>query len=211
MTKSAEFAKLFADTLVAELGEQPNQGIPLGISNRHIHLSERDIAELFGQGYQLSPLKDLSQPGQYACRETVLIAGPKGAIEKVRVLGPARSETQVEILAGDCFKLGVKAPVRQSGEIEQTPGLTIIGSKGTVVLTRGVIVAQRHIHMTTSNAKDYDVTDQEVVSLRLSGPRGGVLENVVVRVSDSFSLECHLDTEEANAMGLSSTSRVYIK
>ncbi len=210
MTKSTEFAKLFVDILAADLGGQSDEGIPLGISNRHIHLSELDIVQLFGQGYQLTPLKELSQPGQYACKETVLIAGAKGAIEKVRVLGPARAETQVEILAGDCFKLGVKAPVRQSGEIDQTPGMTIIGSKGTVILKRGTIIAQRHIHMTRSDAKHYGLADQQMVSLRLVGGRGGVLENVVVRVSDSFRLECHLDTEEANAMGLSSKSRVYI-
>lgn len=184
--------------------------IPLGISNRHIHLSQKDVEGLFGKGYELTRLKDLSQPGQYACKETVLIAGPKGVIEKVRVLGPARAATQVEILSGDCFKLGIKASVRQSGDIENTPGLTIIGSKGTVVLEKGAIIAQRHIHMTPQDARRFQVTDNQIVQLELKGLRGGIYDNVVVRVSESFQLECHLDTEEANAMGLTSKSEVII-
>lgn len=208
MSQYAEFAKLFADVLSKV--ETTDEGIPLGISNRHIHLSQADINQLFGEGYQLTFLKELSQPGQFACKETVLICGPKGAIEKVRVLGPARSETQVEILSGDCFKLGVRAPIRQSGETDQTPGLTIIGCCGTVVLAKGVIIAQRHIHMTAADARKFQVSDKQVVCLKLSGIRGGILENVLIRVNETFSLECHLDTEEANAMGLTSKSRVYI-
>lgn len=184
--------------------------IPLGISNRHIHLSQKDVEVLFGKGYELTHFKDLSQPGQYACKETVMIAGPKGVIEKVRVLGPVRAETQVEILSGDCFKLGIKAPVRQSGDIGNTPGLTIIGSKGTVVLEKGAIIAQRHIHMTPHDAQHFQVSDNQIVQLELKGPRGGIYGNVVVRVSESFQLECHLDTEEANAMGLTSKSEVLI-
>ncbi|MDH6364091.1 putative phosphotransacetylase [Enterococcus sp. PF1-24] len=184
--------------------------IPLGISNRHIHLSAADIETLFGKGYQLTKIKDLSQPGQYACKEVVTICGPKGVIEKVRVLGPARPETQVEILSADCFKLGVKAPIRQSGEIAETPGITIIGSQGTVLLAQGVIVAQRHIHMHPRDAEKFQVVNNQIVSLHLAGIRGGTLDNVVIRVSDAFQLECHLDTEEANAMGLNSKSKVYI-
>lgn len=210
MDQYKEFAKLFGEVLAEKQSECVEKSIPLGISNRHIHLSQKDIDQLFGRGYQLTMLKELSQPGQYACKETVMICGPKGAIEKVRVLGPARPETQVEILSADCFKLGVKAPIRQSGEIEQTPGVTIIGSQGTVILEKGVIVAQRHIHMTPEDAEKFGVKDKQIVSLCLSGIRGGVLENTIVRVNNSFSLECHLDTEEANAMGLSSQSKVYI-
>ncbi|MBP2098222.1 phosphate propanoyltransferase [Enterococcus rivorum] len=210
MDQYKEFAKLFGEVLAEKQSECVEKSIPLGISNRHIHLSQKDIDQLFGRGYQLTMLKELSQPGQYACKETVMICGPKGAIEKVRVLGPARSETQVEILSADCFKLGVKAPIHQSGEIEQTPGVTIIGSQGTVILEKGVIVAQRHIHMTPEDAEKFGVKDKQIVSLCLLGIRGGVLENTIVRVNNSFSLECHLDTEEANAMGLSSQSKVYI-
>lgn len=206
MTQYEAFVKLF-DT---NLSKADSAGIPLGISNRHIHLSQKDVDDLFGKNHSLTVLKALSQPDQYACQETVLICGPKGAIEKVRVLGPVRSETQVEVLSGDCFKLGLKAPIRQSGDIDQTPGITVVGSHGTVVLDKGVIIAQRHIHMTLADAQKFQVTDNQLVSLKLSGIRGGLLENVQVRVNESFSLECHLDMEEANAMGLTSSSRVYI-
>lgn len=210
MNQYKEFAKLFGEGVAEKKSGVTEKGIPLGISNRHIHLSQKDIDQLFGTGYQLTRLKELSQPGQYACQEVVMICGPKGAIEKVRVLGPARLETQVEILSADCFKLGIKVPIRQSGEIEQTPGITIIGSQGTVILEKGVIIAQRHIHMTPEDAQKFQVQDKQVVRLRLSGIRGGILENTIIRVNQSFSLECHLDTEEANAMGLTSKSKVYI-
>lgn len=206
MTQYEAFAKLFETTL----SKTESAGIPLGISNRHIHLSQGDVDCLFGKGHCLNVLKELSQPGQYACQETVIICGPKGAIEKVRVLGPVRSETQVELLSADCFKLGIKAPIRQSGDIDKTPGITVIGSRGTVTLDKGVIIAQRHIHMTLADAQKFHVTDNQLVSLKLSGIRGGLLGNVQVRVNERFSLECHLDMEEANAMGLTSSSRVYI-
>ena len=131
---------MFIDILQTEQNSN-DSGVPLGISNRHIHLSQNEIDRLFGSGYQLTELKELSQPGQYACKETVMICGPRGVIEKVRVLGPARPASQVEIMTGDCFKLGLKAPVRQSGEITGTPGITIVGAKGSVELREGVIVA----------------------------------------------------------------------
>ena len=115
-------------------------GVPVGISNRHIHLSQADLDQLFGAGYQLTPMKELSQPGQFACKETVTICGPKGAIEKVRVLGPVRKETQIEIVAGDCFKLGVKAPAKLSGDLAGTPGITVVGPKGSVQTAQGLSV-----------------------------------------------------------------------
>nr|WP_249274430.1 phosphate propanoyltransferase [Enterococcus sp. 9E7_DIV0242] len=201
--------QLFIDILQVETASK-DKGIPLGISNRHIHLSQKDIDQLFGQGYQLTELKELSQPGQYACKETVVICGPRGVIEKVRVLGPARPASQVEVMTGDCFKLGVKAPVRQSGDISGTPGITIVGAAGSVEIEEGVIVAQRHIHMSPQDAQFYKVTDGERVMIKLNGERGGVFDNVVIRVSKEFRLECHLDVEEANAMGLNSKSKVYI-
>lgn len=210
MNQYNEFAKLFKTVTLIGKSEAANERIPLGISNRHIHLSQKDIERLFGMGYQLTKFKELSQPGQYACKETVMICGPRGVIEKVRVLGPARPETQVEILSADCFKLGIQAPIRQSGEIEQTPGITIIGNHGTAIIERGVIVAQRHIHMTPEDALKFQVRDKQIVSLCLPGVRGGRLENTIVRVNHSFSLECHIDTEEANAMGVTSKSKVYI-
>lgn len=186
------------------------KGISVGISNRHLHLSQEDVNALFGEGYQLTVLKELSQPGQFGCKETVTICGPKGAIEKVRVLGPVRSKTQVEILAGDCFKLGVKAPARLSGDLEGTPGVTLIGSKGSVQLKEGLIVAQRHIHMHTSDALAHGVKDGQMVGIELDGVRGGVFRNVAIRVTDDSALELHVDMEEANAMSLTSASVVEI-
>lgn len=177
-------------------------GVPVGISNRHIHLSQADLDQLFGAGYQLTPMKELSQPGQFACKETVTICGPKGAIEKVRVLGPVRKETQIEIVAGDCFKLGVKAPAKLSGDLAGTPGITVVGPKGSVQTAQGLIVAQRHIHMAPADAQAYGVQDGQIVKIRVSGLRGGIYDNVAIRVTTSSKLECHLDTEEANAMGV---------
>lgn len=185
-------------------------GIPVGISNRHLHLSQEDMDRLFGPGYQMTKIKDLSQPGQYACKETVTICGPNGAIEKVRILGPVRSKTQVEILAGDCFKLGITAPSRLSGDLQETPGLTIIGPKGSVQTREGLIVAQRHIHMTPEDAHRYGVCDGQIVSIQIDGPRGGIYNNVAVRANHASSLECHLDTEEANAMNVNSLSVIKI-
>lgn len=182
--------------------------IPVGISNRHIHLSQQDLNCLFGENYQLTKLKDLSQPGQYACKEMVTICGPNGAIEKVRILGPVRSKTQVEILAGDCYKLGVKAQPRLSGVLQGSNGITIIGPKGSVQTTEGLIVAQRHIHMTTEDAKRFGVSDGDVVSIQINGLRGGVYDNVAIRANEESQLECHLDTEEANAMKIDSLSKI---
>lgn len=183
-------------------------GVPVGISNRHIHLSQANLDQLFGAGYQLTPMKELSQPGQFACKETVTICGPKGAIEKVRVLGPVRKETQIEIVAGDCFKLGVKAPAKLSGDLAGTPGITVVGPKGSVQTAQGLIVAQRHIHMAPADAQAYGVQDGQIVKIRVSGLRGGIYDNVAIRVTTSSKLECHLDTEEANAMGVAGTVEI---
>ena len=183
-------------------------GVPVGISNRHIHLSQADLDQLFGAGYQLTPMKELSQPGQFACKETVTICGPKGAIEKVRVLGPVRKETQIEIVAGDSFKLGVKAPAKLSGDLAGTPGITVVGPKGSVQTAQGLIVAQRHIHMAPADAQAYGVQDGQIVKIRVGGLRGGIYDNVAIRVTTSSKLECHLDTEEANAMGVAGTVEI---
>lgn len=182
--------------------------IPVGVSNRHIHLSQEDLYQLFGNGYELTKLKDLAQPGQYACKETLNICGPKGAIEKVRVLGPVRSKTQVEILKGDCFKLGTIAPIRSSGDLQGTPGITLIGPKGSVQTNEGLIVAERHIHMHTEDAKRFGVQDGEIVSIKIEGPRGGILNHVTIRANDTSALECHLDVEEANALDINSQTKV---
>jgi putative phosphotransacetylase len=187
--------------------EDPNE-IPVGVSNRHIHLSKEDLNHLFGEGHQLAKAKDLSQPGQYACKETITICGPNGAIEKVRILGPLRSKTQVEILSGDCYKLGVITLPRLSGDLHGTPGITLIGPKGSVQITEGLIVAQRHIHMSPEDANRFGVHDGQIVSLQINGPRGGIFNNVAVRANDSSVLECHLDIEEANAMSVNLLSKI---
>ena len=157
--------------------------VPIGVSNRHVHLSQNDLESLFGSGYELTKIKDISQPGQFACKETVTIAGPKGAIEKVRVLGPTRKQSQVEILKSDCFKLGINAAMRMSGDLAGTPGITLIGPQKSLFLTQGAIVAKRHIHMLPRAARRFGVTDGQVVSLKVSGERGGILGNVVIRVT----------------------------
>lgn len=204
---------LFLEAVQTALNNQEKgdpDGIPVGVSNRHLHLSQADLDVLFGTGCQMNKIKDLSQPGQYACKETVTICGPKGAIEGVRILGPVRSKTQVEILAGDCFKLGVSAPSRLSGELVGTPGITIVGPKGSVQTSEGLIVAQRHIHMTPQDAEHYGVRDGQTVSIQIDGPRGGTLGNVAVRANNASALECHVDTEEANAMSMNSLSKIKI-
>lgn len=191
----------------ASCGSEGLTDIPVGVSNRHLHLSQADLETLFGAGYELTNIKDLGQPGQFACKETLTVVGPKGAIEKVRVLGPVRKQTQVEILSADGFKLGVKAPVRQSGDLAGSPGVTLVGPKGSVVLKEGTIVALRHIHMSLADAARFGVKDGDIVSMEFGGERGGIMNNVLIRANDSSALECHVDTEEANAFGISSKSQ----
>ena len=211
MGKYEELAALLLEA-ITEGGylKKDANSIPVGISNRHIHLSQADLKTLFGAEYQLTKTKDLSQPMQYACKETLIIAGPKGAIEKVRILGPVRSESQVEILQADCFKLGITAPVRLSGDLQGTPGITLIGPKGSILLSKGLVIAQRHIHMTLEDAKSFGVTDGDQITIQIDGLRGGTYSNVVIRANNTSALEFHIDTEEANAMHLASTSKIII-
>lgn len=176
--------------------------VPVGISNRHVHLSDDHIEALFGAGYTLTKLKELSQPGQFACAETVTLIGPKGSISGVRVLGPARKFSQVELTETDTFKLGVRPPVRDSGKLEGTPGIGVEGPNGRIYLAQGVIVAARHIHMTPDDALKYSVKDGEYVCVNIPGPRGGVLEQVLVRVNSDYALDLHVDTDEGNAFRL---------
>lgn len=187
------------------------QKIPVGISNRHIHLSQIDVEKLFGYGYQLTKLKDLSQPGQFACKETVMVCGPRGAIEKVRILGPVRKKPQVEILQSDSFKLGVKAPLRLSGDLAGSGNVTLIGPKGSAEIVEGTIVAKRHIHMLPHEATQFGVRDGESVTIEFSGERGGTLANVIIRAVENSGLECHIDTEEANALGITPNTEIVIK
>lgn len=177
------------------------KAIPVGISNRHVHLSRTDMQVLFGTD-RLTVFKDLSQPGQFACQERVLIAGPKGAIGDVRVLGPFRDRTQVELAPSDCVRLGIKAPVRDSGDVSGSGAITLVGPAGTVILSEGAIIATRHIHMLPADAAVFDCHDGQRVSVQTEGPRGLIFKEVLVRVSDKFRLELHLDLDEANAAGL---------
>lgn len=182
--------------------------IPVGISNRHLHLSEEASQVLFGPGYTFVKMKDLSQPGQFACNETVTLVGPKGIIEKVRILGPVRDTTQIELLQSDCRRLGIPVVLRESGKLNDSPGLTLCGPQGCVAVAAGAIVAKRHIHMTPEDASGFEVQDGERVQVVCDGERGGVLHDVTVRVSPRYKLECHIDFEEANAMGMGDHSSV---
>ena len=169
-------------------------------SARHVHVSKEDLAVLFGEGYELTKKKDLSQPGQYACEERVQVIGAKGSFPAVSILGPTRPETQVELSAGDARSIGVKAPIRESGDIEGSGACKLVGPCGEVELDKGVIVAKRHIHMTTADAAAYGLKDKQVVSVKIeSDGRSLVFGDVVVRANDSYALAMHIDTDESNA------------
>ena len=177
--------------------------LPIALSNRHVHLSQADIETLFGAGHELTHFKPLSQPGQYACEEKVDLVGPKRTIGGVRVLGPARKASQVEISFSDGITLGLgEIPVRDSGMLDGTPGIKLVGPKGEVVLEQGVIAAARHIHMHTSDAAEYGLKDKDLVKVPVEGQRGLVFDNVLVRVHETYALEFHVDIEEGNAAGL---------
>ncbi len=176
--------------------------VPVSGSNRHIHLSKADFEVLFGSGYQLSSIKDLSQPGQFAVKECLKISAPKGEKGAVRILGPLRSKTQIELLASDCHSLGLPVVVRDSGDLGSTPGVEIIGPAGRVKIAEGVIVAARHIHMHTAEAAAFGYKDKDRVSVRLDGPRSVTFHNVLIRVHDEYSLDMHIDLDEMNACGV---------
>lgn len=176
--------------------------IPVAMSNRHVHVCREDLDILFGEGYELTNVKDLSQPGQYACDEKVDLIGPKKTIKGVRILGPVRPATQVEISMFDARTLGIEGMVRASGNINGTPGCTIVGPKGQIELKEGVIVAARHIHLHTSDAPKYGLKDRDIVKVRVGKERAVVFENIVVRVHPDFALDMHIDIEEGNAAGI---------
>lgn len=204
-----ELIRLVARMAVEEL-QKLERAVPIGVSNRHVHLDRADMDALFGPGSELTRKKDLGQPGQYAAEETVTIRGPKGELSRVRVLGPLRKESQVEISVADGFALGVTPPVRESGQLAGTPGVEILGPKGSVKKDGGVIAALRHIHMTPETAQKLGLSDKQVICTEIEGPRGALLRNVLVRVSDKYALEMHVDVEEANALGLKNGDRAYI-
>lgn len=193
------------------LEAQRRQPFPVEVSAHHIHLTQENVEALFGPGHQLTKHSDLSQPGQYACAEQLAILGPKGRGERVRVLGPARKYTQIEIALTEQFKLGIHPPIRESGDIADTPGCTLEGPHGSVKLGRGVICALRHIHMTPEDALRYGVRDKSVVRVRLAGDRELVFGDVLVRVDPSFKLAMHIDTDEANAANVQTGVEGYIE
>ena len=177
--------------------------IPLSTSAHHVHLSQEHFEILFGAGKTMTPRSKLSQPGQFATAETVNLIGPKGRIDRVRILGPARKESQVEISRTEQFKLGIEAPIRDSGDIEETPGITIEGTVGTVRLTKGVICAKRHMHMSPEEALSIGLRDRDTVTIKVKGTRELIFGDVLVRVHPDFRMDMHLDTDEANAAQIS--------
>ena len=183
--------------------EAKESAIPVGISNRHIHLSREDLDTLFGKGYELTPIKDLSQPGQYACKEQLTIIGPSmRPIENVRVLGPVRKNSQVEISMTDSYVLKVKPPVRESGNIKDSSPIRIVGPKGVVQLSEGCIIANRHIHMSPDEARVFGLNDGDYVTVDVNGKRRTRWFDVQVRVHKDFRLEMHVDTDDANSAGI---------
>lgn len=177
-------------------------GIPLEISAHHVHLSADHVEKLFGKGHELTPTAELSQPGQYACEETVRLTGPRGSVERVRILGPVRGKTQVEIAMTEQFKLGIQPPIRESGDIEGTPGLILEGPVGSVTLDKGVICAMRHIHMTPEDALKMGLHDKDVVRVSVQGDRELIYGDVLIRVNPDYRLAMHIDTDEANAANI---------
>ncbi|MGG5313566.1 phosphate propanoyltransferase [Enterococcus sp. DIV2381] len=179
-------------------------------SGRHVHLSRKDIDALFGPGYQLTKVKELSQPGQYVCKERITVAGPKGLFQNVVILGPERAESQVEVSMTDTRILGSRVPVRESGKIEGSPGVVLMNGESAVQLDKGLIVAKRHIHMTPEDADKNQVVNGQTVKVRVEASRPLIFDDVVVRVSPDFATYMHIDYDEANACGLNKGDRGYI-
>lgn len=171
-------------------------------SARHVHLTAKDLEILFGEGAKLTPKRDLSQPGQFLSEERVRIEGPKRALDNVSILGPVRSATQVELSLTDARSLGVDAPVRESGDIDGSAPMKIVGPKGQIDIAQGVIAAKRHIHITPEDAEKYGVKNHQIVKVKVSGPRALTFDEVVVRVSENFRTFMHIDTDESNAAAI---------
>lgn len=206
--KKDELVMLIVEELMAKQTKIP---VPVTVSNRHVHLNEDARIALFGEK-PLTVKKFLSQPGEFAAEETVKVIGPKGHFETVRVVGPERSASQLEISMGDCYHLGIKPVIRDSGQLEGTPGIYLAGPSGMIKLEQGVIVAQRHVHMIPSEAKRHGLSNLQKVRIRFAeGNRKGILGDVVVRVSENYALECHLDIEEANALGIKNNDTVFLE
>ncbi|MFD2306101.1 ethanolamine utilization phosphate acetyltransferase EutD [Enterococcus termitis] len=197
------------DQVVAKIHQE--RSFLVEASGRHIHLSQEHIDSLFGKDYQLTINQYLSQPGQYASKERLTILGPKGALHNVVVLGPPRSASQVEISGTDALTLGLKVPVRESGDIKDTPGIMLINGNKTVCLEQGLIIAKRHVHVATKDAEKMNVSHGEIVKVRIeSDQRSLIFDDVVIRVSDKFATAMHIDYDEANACSFKKGIRGYI-
>ncbi|EGO5116674.1 phosphate propanoyltransferase [Enterococcus faecalis] len=198
------------EEVVKRIQQQQQNTFEVEASGRHVHLSRQEIDALFGPGYQLTKVKDLSQPGQFVCKERITVAGPKGLFQNVVILGPERSESQVEVSMTDTRILGINAPVRESGKTEGTPGVTLMNRSAVVTLSHGLIVAKRHIHMTPEDALKNKVSNSQIVQVKVEGTRPLIFDDVVVRISPRFATYMHIDYDEANACGLTKGARGYI-
>lgn len=192
-------ADVIAQAVIAELKNRLM--VEVEASGRHVHLCRKDVEALFGRGYGLTYVRELSQPGQYVCKERVSLTGPKGTIHNVVILGPERSETQAEISMTDALTLGVNPPVRLSGDIDGTPGFSISVGDRTIEKPKGVIIAKRHLHITPEDAQRLHVKDKETLSIKVYGSRPTVFEDTIARVSRDFETYVHIDYDEANACG----------
>jgi putative phosphotransacetylase len=184
--------------------------VEVGISNKHVHLSEADLAALFGAGHKLTLKKQLKQPGQFASEELVDVVGPKGTLKGMRVLGPTRKESQVELAMTDARVIGLSLPVRESGVLDGSPGVKLIGPAGEVTLSKGAIIALRHIHLSPSEAVEAGVKDKDWVTVKTSGTRPLIFEDVLIRSGEAHLREMHVDTDEGNAAGLKNDDLVEI-
>ena len=205
-----KITKMVVEAIATQTEKGNGFMVPVGVSNRHVHLTQADVETLFGEGYQLTKKKEL-MGGQFASNECVTIVGLKlRAIENVRILGPVRKESQVEISATDARKLGINVPVRQSGDTDGSAPIAIVGPKGALYLKQGCIIAARHIHMSPADAAAAGVTDGDLVSVAVNNERATRFDNVKIRVDSSFTLEMHIDTDEANAAEIAQGDKVAI-
>lgn len=197
-----ELVQLITEAIREKLSLDEKLLVPVGVSARHVHVCREHLDILFGKGYELTKKKDL-MGGQFAAEECVTVVGAKlSSIEKVRILGPLRAESQVEVSKTDAIKLGLNAPVRESGKIKGSAPITLVGPKGSVTLAEGCIVAKRHIHMSPEEALKFGLKDNSVVDVKIPGERGGIMSGVQVRVHSTYTLEMHIDTDEANSFGI---------
>lgn len=204
-----QLAAIVAEAVRSELRKR-NRQVPVGISVRHIHLSRQDVDRLFGRNYQLTPKKQLSQPGQYACEECLDVIGPKGELKKVRILGPERKATQIELAQTDCRNIGITAPVRSSGDTAGTPGITLRGPLGQITVPEGVIIADRHLHLSDAEAAAFGLKNGDRIQIRIDGTKPGILGNVLVRSGSGHSMDLHIDTDDGNAFLLRQGQRVTV-